>query len=100
MAAGISQRVVVTDLSIIVVCRIRVAALAVIESMADGVIVIALHTLDLILIQKWKDPIGMGSESPQVTKAVNRIDAPLPGILESGFQSQVVTVDPAQAGNA
>ena len=100
LAAGIGQRIVVTDLSKVVVCRIRVAALAVIESMADGVIVIALHALDLILIQQRKDSIWMGTESSQVTQAVNRLDSTVAGILESGFQSQVVAVDSAQAGNA
>ena len=62
--------------------------------------VIALHALDLILIQQRKDSIWMGTESSQVTQAVNRIDSTVAGILESGFQSQVVAVDSAQAGNA
>ena len=99
LAAGIGQRIVVTDLSKVVVCRICVAALAVIESMADGVIVIALHALDLILIQQRKDSVGMGAKSSQVTEAINRIDSTLPGISKGSFERQVIAVDSAQAGD-
>ena len=100
MTAGIGECVVVTDLSIIVICWIRVAALAVIKSMADRVVVISLHTLDLVFFQEWKDSIRMRAKTSQVAETVNRIDTLLAGILESGFQGQKVAVDSAKAGNA
>jgi len=77
LLGSIRQGVIVTNLGIIVVFRICVTALAVIQTMANRVIVVTLDTLDLVFFQQGENAIRIRSETSQVTKTVNGVDAAL-----------------------
>jgi hypothetical protein len=72
--------VFIADPREVVVARIGVAALAVGQVVAEGVVVIALDALDLILVQQRKDPVGMGAEGPHVAETVTPVHAAAPDI--------------------
>ena len=74
---SICQRVIVTNLGIVVVFRISVTTLAVLQAMANRVIVVTLDALDLVFFQQGENAIRIRAETSQVTKTVNSIDATL-----------------------
>ena len=99
LGVRVGERVVIANLSIVVVLGIRVPALAIIEGMSDRMVVVTLDTLDVVLVEQRKDTVRIRAEGTQITQAINRINATLCGIAESDFQCQVIAVDSAQTGN-
>jgi hypothetical protein len=72
-SAGIRVCVIITDLRKIIIARIGITALAIIAIVADAVVVIALHDLNVIFNEQRKDAIGMRAEGTQVAETKKRI---------------------------
>ncbi len=83
-----------------VVARIGVAALAIRQPIADGVIVIPLDAQHAVVAEERKHAVGMGPEGTKVAQAENGIDAPRLDTGQGHFQGQVIVVDAAQDGDA
>ncbi len=96
---GRSQRVIVADLGEVVVARIGVATLAIVQAVADGVVVVALNTRNPFGSKNLQAPIGVRAKTAEVSQAVNRFDSARPGIEDRSRQCQMVAVDAAEAGN-
>ncbi len=97
---GVGQGVVVADLGEVVVSGVGVAAGAVVEAVADGVIVVALHHEEVLGVAKeGEDPVRVRAEAAHVAEAVDLVGAAAAGVVEGGLQAQVVIVDAAEEGD-
>src|SRR5262249_2970370 len=83
----------------VVVARVRVAALAIGQLVADRVVIIALDTGDVRFVQPWEDAIGVWTEGAEVAEAVADLHAAPAGVLERRLQRQVVAVQAAEDGD-
>ena len=83
----------------VVVARIGVAALAVVESARDRIVVVPPHHADVMVDEEREDPVRVGAERPEVAEAVERVRPPGGGVLDRGRQRQVVAVDAPEDGD-
>ena len=97
---GMVEGVLVADLGEMIVACVGVAALAIVQFVADGVVVVALETNDLLLTEQLEAPIGTGPETAEIAKAVDRIHASLPRIVDRGRQGQMIAVNATETRNA
>src|SRR5262249_4088362 len=98
--ARVAVGVLVADAGEVVVARVGVAALAVGELVGERVVVVALDTQDLVLMEERKHAIGMRAEGAQVAEAEDSIHAALPHIPQGRVEREVVVVDAAEHGDA
>ena len=96
----VSKRVVVAKLSEIIVARIGVATLAIVELVADRVVVVALDANNAPITQYFQAPIGVRPECATITQAIKLVDTPPLGVVAGGGQGEVVAVDAAEAGDS
>src|SRR5262245_17738798 len=82
-----------------VVARVGVAALAVAQAIADGVVVVALDALNVVFVQEGKDPVRVRTEGTQVAQAEARLRAAAAGVADGVFQCEVIAVDAAEDGD-
>lgn len=82
-----------------IVARIGIPALTIIQLVTNRVVIVALNTLDVVMGQQRKNSIWMRSECAHVTQAVDMINALSTNISKCGFQSQIIAVQTAQAGD-
>ncbi len=97
---GVAESVVVANLGEMVVARVGVAALAIVEFVADRVVVVALNADDIVVAQQFKAAIRVGAKAAEITQAVNVINATLARVVERGRQGEVIAINPAEAGDA
>src|SRR5207302_609652 len=83
-----------------IVARVAVAALAVRQLVADGVVVVALDAHDAPLLQQFDGAIRVRPKRAEVAQAVNRLDFPAARVGQGRRQSQVVAVHAAEDGDA
>ena len=62
--AGVPEGVLVADAGEMIIARVGVAALAIGQVVGNGVVVIALNTLDAMIAKQGKDAIRIGSKGP------------------------------------
>jgi hypothetical protein len=86
-------------LSELIVAWVGIAALAVIEGISHGIIVVSLDALDFMIEQEGEDSIGVRAERSHVTQAIDRVDASSSDFLKSSLQSEVVAVESTEQGN-
>ena len=100
LRVSMAKSVLVTDLSKMVVARVGIAALAVVELVADRVVIVALDADDVVLAQEFEASIRPGAKATEVAQAVHGVDAPLARVVDGGGQGEVIAVNAAEAGDA
>src|SRR5712692_2668729 len=83
--AGVRQGVLITEPGEVVVARIGIAALAVGQVVAYGVIVVALDALNAGIAEQRKNAIGMRAKSAKVAEAAATIHATATSVVEGSF---------------
>ena len=89
-------RVLITDLSELVVARIGVAALTVLKVIADAVVVVSLDARDVVLIEQGEDAIRVRPEGSQIAQAVQPLGTARGRVSNRRFEGEVVVVDAAK----
>ena len=95
-----AQRVLVADLREVVVAGVGVAALAVVQLVADRVVVVALDAVNIVVAQQLQAAIRIGAETAKVAQAIDRVDAASARVVDCGFQSEMIAVDAAETGDS
>ena len=92
--------VVVADAREVVVAGVGVAAGAVFESVADGVVVVSLHAADVGGVKQREDLVWVGPEAAHVAEAVDFVGAEPLSLGEGCGEAEVVVVDAAEDNDA
>src|SRR5262249_24690119 len=97
--AGVFQGVLIANLCEMVVAWIGVAALAVGEIVADGMIGISLNALHAVFVKQGKDAVRMRAESTEIAEAIDGVHAAPANVPEGGVQGQVIAVHAPEDGD-
>jgi hypothetical protein len=97
---SVGESVVVADLRVVVVAWVGVAALTVVQGVADAVVVVALDRDDVGVAEDFSGAIRVWTKATNVTKAEDLIGAGLTRVFEDGGESEVVAVDTAEDRDA
>ena len=100
LSRRVGERIVVADLCKVIIAWIGVAALAVVEIVADGMVVVALNAPNLMGRQEGKHAIGMRAKGAKIPQAIQCVHAAAARIIQGGLQRQVVVVDAAKTSDA
>ena len=96
LSTRILQRVVVANLREVVVVWIGVAALAVVQLVADAVVVVALNADDVVFVNQREHTVRMRTERTKVAETVDLIGSPALRTSDRCFQREVVVIDSAE----
>jgi len=96
---GAEERVLVTDLGKVIVAWVGVAALAVVELVADRVVVVALDAKDFVFAQEFETAVRARAKATEVAQAVDRVDVALLRILQRNRQSKVIAINASETGD-
>ena len=90
---GIVKRVIVADLCKVIVTFIGVAALAVVEFVADRIVIVSLQARHPVFCEQGKHPIRMGAERTHVAQTKDLVYATLGNITQCLGQREVIAVN-------
>ena len=90
---GIVKRVIVADLCKVIVTFIGVAALAVVEFVADRIVIVSLQARHPVFCEQGKHPIRVGAERTHVAQAKDLVCATLGNVTQCLGQREVIAVN-------
>src|SRR5262245_40649308 len=93
-----SERVVVGDLSEIIVAGIGVAAVAIGGSRRERLLIVALDELRAGVKKQREDPVGMRAKRTEVPECVETVVSAASRVLNRRLESEPVAVDAAEKG--
>ena len=100
VGVGVAERVLVADLSKMIIARVGVAALAVVELVANRVVVVALDADDVVIAQEFEAAIRTRAKAAEVAEAIHGVNTPLTRIVDGSGQGEVIAINAAEAGDA
>src|SRR2546426_4534254 len=91
-----SQRIVITDLRVVVVAWIGVSTGAISQTIPYAMIIVPLHTDHLVLPEDRKDLIRIRSKTAHIPQAIDGPGPVAARVVDGGTQGKVVVIAPSK----